>query len=98
MCLDLKLLKQILGIGLLAAATALPALPADDATRAGQGLSDSLSSLRRPSQIMTSDELFSKLLEHNRQRDLLLEEYSAVRTYQAKNDSGKLYAQETVVV
>src|SRR5215510_2414903 len=98
MRLDLKPVKQMLGIGLLAATTALPALPADEATKASQERSDSLSSLRSPSQIMTSDELFSKLLEHNRLRDLRLEQYSAVRTYEAKNNSGKLYAQETVVV
>ena len=49
-------------------------------------------------QRMTSDELFSRLLEHNRLRDLRLEEYRAVRRYEAKNNNGKLHAQETVVV
>jgi hypothetical protein len=98
MSLELRPIKQMLGAGLLVAMTALPALPADEATKASQKLSDSQSSLRGPSQVMTSDELFSKLLEHNRLRDLRLEQYSAVRTYEAKNSSGKLYAQETVVV
>jgi len=98
MRLNLKPLKQMLGVGLLATTTAFPALPADEPTKASQERSGSSSSLRGPSQIMTSDELFSKLLEHNRLRDLRLEQYSAVRTYEAKNDSGKIYAQETVVV
>jgi hypothetical protein len=49
-------------------------------------------------QTMTGDELFAKLLEHNRIRDLRLKQYSAVRTYQVTNDKGKLYAQEVVRV
>lgn len=47
---------------------------------------------------MSGDELFAKLLEHNRIRDLRLKQYSAVRTYQVTNDNGKLYAQEVVRV
>ena len=47
---------------------------------------------------MNGDELFAKLLEHNRIRDLRLKQYSAVRTYQVTNDKGKLYAQEIVRV
>jgi hypothetical protein len=47
---------------------------------------------------MNGDELFAKLLEHNRIRDLRLKQYSAVRTYQVTNDKGKLYAQEVVRV
>ena len=47
---------------------------------------------------MTGDDLFAKLLEHNRTRDSQLRQYSAVRTYRVSNDKGKLYAQEVVEV
>jgi outer membrane lipoprotein-sorting protein len=57
-----------------------------------------LSPLEPSSQIITSDELFQKLLEHNRNRDLRLEQYSAVRTYQVTNTRGKVYAREVVRV
>ena len=51
-----------------------------------------------PFQHMTGDELFAKLLEHNRLRDLRLQQYSAVRTYEVTNDKGKLYAEQVVRV
>jgi len=86
--------RQKLGAGLLVAMTALPTLAADETTTTNRQLSDPTSSL----QVTTADELFSKLLEHNRLRDLRLEQYRAVRTYAAKNSNGKLHAQETVIV
>jgi len=51
-----------------------------------------------PFQHMTGDELFAKLLEHNRLRDLRLQQYSAVRTYEVASDKGKIYAEEVVRV
>ena len=79
---------------LLAGMATVPAFPADRATTASQELSDTVSSLQDSPQGMTSEELFAKLLEHNRLRDLRLEQYSAVRTYEAKNNAGKLHAQD----
>ena len=55
-------------------------------------------SLQPTRETMNGDELFAKLLEHNRIRDLRLKQYSAVRTYQVTNDKGKLYAEEVVRV
>jgi len=55
-------------------------------------------SLQRTLRTMNGDELFRKLLEHNRARDLRLKQYAAVRTYKVTNDKGKLYAQEVVRV
>ena len=55
-------------------------------------------SLQPTRETMNGDELFEKLLEHNRIRDLRLKQWSAVRTYQVTNDKGKLYAQEVVRV
>jgi NAD(P)-dependent dehydrogenase (short-subunit alcohol dehydrogenase family) len=40
---------------------------------------------------MTAQELFAKLLEHNRLRDNRLRQYSAARTYKVTNDKGKIY-------
>jgi hypothetical protein len=45
---------------------------------------------------LTGDEIFSRLLEHNRQRERLLRGYSVQRAYSAANSSGKLYAAEEV--
>jgi hypothetical protein len=97
MWLQFRFLKQMLGTGLLVATTAVVALP-EDRTTASEDFSETLSPLGDSLRQMTGDELFSKLLEHNRLRDLRLEQYCAVRTYEAKNDEGKLYAQETVMV
>ena len=70
---------------------------AADKTSAG-GVSETLSPLRGPLQNMTGDDLFAKLLEHNRVRDLRLQQYSASRTYAVTNDKGKVYAEESVRV
>src|SRR6267378_3917142 len=45
---------------------------------------------------LTGDEIFSRLIEHNRQRERLLRGYSVQRAYSATNKSGKLYAAEEV--
>lgn len=47
---------------------------------------------------LTGDEIFSKLVEHSRQRDRNLERYSVTRTYEVSNPEGKVYAQEIVDV
>jgi hypothetical protein len=45
---------------------------------------------------LTGDEIFSRLIEHNRQRESLVRGYSVQRAYSATNRSGKLYAAEEV--
>jgi hypothetical protein len=47
---------------------------------------------------LTGEEIFGKLLEHNRLRASRLQQYSALRTYSATNHKGKLYAEEIVRV
>src|SRR5438876_2490053 len=98
MTLELRSIKRMLVVGLMVNMTSLPVLSADRATTDSQELSGTVSAVQDSPPGMTSDELFSKLLEHNRLRDLRLEQYSAVRTYEAKNNKGKLHAQETVLV
>lgn len=44
----------------------------------------------------TGDEIFAKVLEHNRLRESRLEQYSALRTYSAASLKGRVYAEETV--
>jgi hypothetical protein len=70
---------------------------AGDDLGAGE-VTETLSPLRAPFQSMTGDELFAKLLEHNRLRDIRLQRYSAVRTYDVASDKGKVYAEEVVRV
>jgi hypothetical protein len=45
---------------------------------------------------LTGDEIFSRLMEHNHQREDLLRGYSVQRDYSATNREGKLYAAEEV--
>src|SRR5258706_2598856 len=97
MRLEFRPIRQMLRVGLLVAMTDVAALP-EDRTTASEDFAETVSPLRESLHGMTSDELFSKLLEHNHLRDLGLQQYSAVRTYEAKNSKGKLHAQETVVV
>lgn len=61
-------------------------------------VTETLSPLKAPFQSMTGDELFARLLEHNRLRDIRLQRYSAVRTYEVASDKGKIYAEEVVRV
>jgi hypothetical protein len=53
---------------------------------------------RTSSQNITDDEIFSRLLEHNHQRDIELRQYSAVRTYMVTNDRGKVHAEAVVLI
>jgi len=82
--------------------TMLAALVAWTATAGAAGAQPSadvtLSPLETASRPMTGDELFAKLLERNRIRDLRLQQYSAERTYEVSNDKGKVYAEERVRV
>jgi hypothetical protein len=68
---------------------------AADKTSAGE-ITEDLSPLQAPLQSMTGDELFARLLEHNRLRDVRLQRYSAIRSYDVANDNGKVYAEELV--
>lgn len=61
-------------------------------------VTETLSPLGPAFQSMTGDELFARLVEHNRLRELRLERYSAVRTYEVASDQGKIYAEEVVRV
>ena len=61
-------------------------------------VTETLSPLRAPFQSITGDELFDRLVEHNRLRDIRLQRYSAVRTYDVASDKGKIYAEEVVRV
>jgi hypothetical protein len=45
---------------------------------------------------LTEDEIFSRMIEHNRQRESLLAVNTVQRAYAATNPSGKLYAAEEV--
>jgi hypothetical protein len=45
---------------------------------------------------LSGDEILSRLMEHNRQRESLLRRYSVKRTYSAEGTPGKVYAVEEV--
>ncbi len=45
---------------------------------------------------LTSDEIFSRLVEHNRLRENRLQDYSVVRHYEMRDDKGKLQARAVV--
>src|SRR5579862_4031827 len=68
---------------------------AADQTSVGDA-TPTLSPLQAPLQSLTGDELFARLLEHNRLRDVRLQRYSAIRSYDVANDNGKVYAEELV--
>lgn len=59
-------------------------------------LTQALSPLQDPLHNITGEELFSRLLEHNRLREVRLQRYSAMRSYDVANDKGKVYAEELV--
>ena len=91
-----SLLRKTLMVTVIFGLTVSGGLAADKTS--ADVVSQSLSPLQFPFQSMTSDELFTKLVEHNRIRELRLEQYSAVRTYEVTNDKGKVYAEEVVRV
>ena len=45
---------------------------------------------------MSGDEILRELLQHNDMRNAELKQYSAIRTYEVINPSGKLYARQVV--
>ncbi len=47
---------------------------------------------------MTGETVFANLLEHNRMREYRLHQYSVTRTYQVKNDKGKVRAEAQVLL
>lgn len=49
-----------------------------------------------PTPGLSGDEIFRELLQHNDMRNAGLKQYSAIRTYEVTNASGKLYARQTV--
>lgn len=83
---------------LIAIAVGLKARSGLGADRSAPSLAETISPLQAGFQGMTGDELFAKLLEHNRIRDVRLQQYTAVRTYEVTNDKGKSYAREVVRV
>jgi hypothetical protein len=86
------MLRNILAVAMLAGIVAAQTTPARHADTDDRLLPGASSSANQP----TGEEIFEKLLEHNRLRETLLAEYSAVRTYSAGNHKGKVYAEETV--
>ena len=92
------LMRRMLIVACAFGLTEVAALAKDQLTPAGDAPSEVVSPLEAPFQGMTGDELFLKLVEHNRLRDARLEQYSAVRTYEVISDAGKVYAEEVVRV
>jgi len=79
-------------LGLLATATSLT-------DRSAKAVGAQNAFVSHPSSAgVTGDILFSRLLEHNRLRELHLQRYSVARTYQVKNDKGKVRAESQVVL
>jgi hypothetical protein len=83
---------------LIAIAVGLGARTTCGADLATPSVAETISPLQAGFQDMTGDELFRKLLEHNRIRDARLQQYTAVRAYEVTNDHGKSYAREVVRV
>jgi len=78
---------------------ALFGLPANGGLAAEEpSAGQTISPLQASSQTMTGDELFARVLEQNRVRDLRLRQYSAIRKYEVTNDKGKVYAEEMIQV
>jgi hypothetical protein len=88
--------KGILMAALVVASCGSGSPAADHSSPAN--LPDPASLLQPVSQPLTGDELFGRLLQHNRLRDSHLLHYDAERTYRVSNDQGKIYAQEVVDV
>jgi hypothetical protein len=83
---------------LIAIALGLTARATLGADRSTPSVAETISPLQAGFEDMTGDELFRKLLEHNRIRDARLQQYTAVRAYEVTNDHGKSYAREVVRV
>ena len=84
-------MRKTLAVALFVGLTPVGGLAADEPS-----IGETLSPVQAPLQSITGDELFARLLEHNRLRDNHLQQYSAARTYKVTNDKGKVYAEEVV--
>jgi len=80
----------------LMVATNLPTLKANQLATGDVLPDEGLSRYSGPN--ITDDELFSKLLERNHERDIHLQEYTGVRAYRVTNDRGKVHAEAVVLV
>jgi len=83
---------------LITIAAGLPARTTLGADQTARSLAETVSPLQVGFQDMTGDQVFAKLLEHNRIRDARLRQYTTVRTYEVTNDRGKRYARQVVRV
>src|SRR5487761_416894 len=87
--------RKILGTVVLTGMMAGAAFSAGRST-ASTETQPRMSPLRPALPGVSATDIFAKLLEHNHLRDAELRRYSAVRTYQVRNDKGRLYAEEVV--
>ena len=90
-----------LGITRILLATALVGLIGANARLVAQsGQTESpqepVTQLGPPAPGLSGDEIFRELLQHNDIRNVELKQYSAVRTYEVRNPSGKVYARQVV--
>ena len=83
---------------LITIAAGLPARTTLGADQTARSLAETVLPLQVGFQDMTGDQVFAKLLEHNRIRDARLRQYTTVRTYEVTNDRGKRYARQVVRV
>jgi len=88
---------RLLTLALLVGTVFVAASPADEPATRQESQADDTALQPRVSG-MTGDEVFSKLLEHNHLRDIQLQRYSALRTYEVTNDKGKVHAKAVVLV
>ena len=93
--------KVSLGITRIFLATALVGLIAANARLVAQSAQtespqEPATQLDPPSPGMSGEEIFRALLQHNDTRNVELKQYSAVRTYEVRNPSGKVYARQVV--
>jgi hypothetical protein len=93
--------KVSLGIRRLILATAFVVLiaanarPVDQSAQA-ESSQEPTTQLDPPTPGVSGDEIFRELLQHNDMRNAELKQYSAIRTYEVINPSGKLYARQVV--
>lgn len=79
----------------LVGSIAATARPVDQFAQAESSL-EPRTQLDPPTPGVTGDEIFRALLQHNDLRNAELKRYSAIRTYEVRNPSGKLYARQVV--
>ncbi len=97
MASQLERATRLLLLALLTGTMFVAASSANEpATQEDSGAVDS--PLQTPAQGVRGDEVFSRLLEHNHFRDIQLESYSALRSYEVTNDKGKVHAKALVIV